>query len=216
MNVADRFFAKVAPDPSGSGCLVWMGALDSNGYGRFQDIGGRNMPAHRWLLERVYGRNEQRVADHLCRNTRCVRPSHLEFVTYSENVLRGVGPARTRAKAAARTHCIHGHELAGDNLYDYTSEAGKRSRICKACQRRNARSGRYHSRFALNQRRHRYNVAAKAASSRVLVLHGHGARALPSITVFAGDTEEMLVSEQARAVTLFREQLPRVQTGGKS
>jgi hypothetical protein len=174
MNAADRFFAKVTPGPNG--CLLWTGALDSNGYGRFQDVNGRNMPAHRWLLERVFGPNRDKVTDHLCRTPACVRPSHLEFVTASVNILRGVGPARCRARAAARTHCAHKHELSGANLYLYVSRAGKTSRMCKACMRTNNKTPSMKARRAATARDRR-------ARERIVL----------TVTAYAGDDGEPVV-----------------------
>lgn len=133
MNISERFFAKVEPALDGSGCLLWTGARSSEGYGIFT-INGRNVPAHRWLMDRGYGPIPKRMRiDHLCRNRGCVRPLHLEIVTNSVNVLRGVGPARQRAKWAARTHCNNNHPLSGANLYEYSGKNGYLSRRCKAC-----------------------------------------------------------------------------------
>lgn len=62
--------------------------------------------------------------DHLCRNTRCVNPLHLEPVTHHENVLRG------NAALARRTgKCKRGHPLIEGNLY-YRTDG---SRSCKTC-----------------------------------------------------------------------------------
>lgn len=58
--------------------------------------------------------------DHLCRNTLCCNPLHLEAVSRQENIRRGVGNVKT--------HCKAGHELTADNRY----ENGGR---CVACKR---------------------------------------------------------------------------------
>lgn len=200
MNASDRFFAKVKPDPSG--CLIWTGALDSNGYGRFQDIGGRNVPAHRWLLERVFGRNENLVADHLCRNPSCVRPTHLEFVTASINILRGVGPARNRERAASRTHCSREHPLSGENLYVFVDGRGKKQRRCLTCQRERVRTPetrRYHATYG---RMRRLNERLSQGAGRVVVLQGTCGPTF-SVEVFAGDTAERLAVDTSRALARY-------------
>lgn len=213
MNAADRFFAKVTPDPNGSGCLLWTGALDSNGYGRFQDASGRNMPAHRFLLERIHGRMEGFVTDHLCRTPACVRPSHLEFVTPGENIRRGVGPERTRAKAAARTHCARGHELTGDNLYRYSGGNGRMSRICKACQRENSKhhAPRLRPIRALEQRCRRANEKLLASRPIVAILH-HPRGPLVHVEVKAGDTPAEIEAAQADAIAHYLETVRAVRS----
>lgn len=62
-----------------------------NGYGRLRR-NGRSIPAHRYSYEvRVGPIPEGLELDHLCRNTQCVNPDHLEPVTGAENRRRGVG-----------------------------------------------------------------------------------------------------------------------------
>lgn len=46
------------------------------------------------------------VIDHLCGIPRCVNPSHLELVTFRENVLRGNSIS---AQYARSTECANGH-----------------------------------------------------------------------------------------------------------
>ena len=65
------------------------------------------------------------VLDHLCRNTRCVRPDHLEPVTQGENVARG-----DRHKIP-RTHCAEGHLLDEANTVRRSG-----ARVCRICRKR--------------------------------------------------------------------------------
>ena len=117
---SERFWAKV--DTSGD-CWVWTKALTTTGYGSFGNGPGKGRKAHRWSYEEAYGEiPEGLVIDHLCRNTKCVRPSHLEAVTFAENVRRGIH--------ATKTHCKHGH--AFDEQNTYRTKQGRR--ICKACR----------------------------------------------------------------------------------
>lgn len=50
--------------------------------------------------------------DHLCRNRRCVNPTHMEVVTPNENWRRGASPVGINAR---KTHCKHGHEFTPEN-----------------------------------------------------------------------------------------------------
>lgn len=71
---------------------------------------------------------EKLVCDHLCRNTKCVNPCHIEIVTNRENVLRGFSPIAMQAR---QTHCKNGHEFSPANTY----LTKKGSRTCKTCQK---------------------------------------------------------------------------------
>lgn len=85
-----------------NGCHVWIGALVGryNKYGRFFD-GSRNVPAHRWAYERAKGPIPAGFEiDHLCDDTRCVNPLHLEPTSPAENLRRQV-ERRRLAKSAA-------------------------------------------------------------------------------------------------------------------
>lgn len=127
-----RFWAKVdlnGPVMPGmdTPCWVWIGAK-ARGYGRFQDGSGSVVQAHRFSYELGDPIPEGQHLDHLCRNPACVRPNHLEAVSCRTNVLRGVGAS---AVNAAKTECIHGHPLEGENLY--VKPSGYRE--CRTCTR---------------------------------------------------------------------------------
>lgn len=67
--------------------------------------------AHRFAYEEIHGPiPEGLTLDHLCRNTLCVNPAHLEPVTLQVNQKRGYGNGR---KAA----CPHGHDYDESNTY---------------------------------------------------------------------------------------------------
>lgn len=82
-------------------CWEWKMAKDKEGYGRisFRNKGSKttHLKAHRWMYENLIGKiPEKMVIDHLCQNTSCVNPSHMEPVTIRENTIRGIA-AKKRA-----------------------------------------------------------------------------------------------------------------------
>lgn len=92
--LAERFWSKVDKEDS-DGCWLWVGGYSGGKNGRYGcfSIGGRRggmRPAHRVAYELLVGPiPEGMVLDHLCHNTRCVNPRHLEPVSQEENMGRG-------------------------------------------------------------------------------------------------------------------------------
>ena len=71
------------------GCWEWIGAKGKGGYGSFSVKGGTRL-AHRCMYTKLVGPIPwDKELDHLCHNTWCVNPAHLEPVDHGENVFRG-------------------------------------------------------------------------------------------------------------------------------
>lgn len=100
----ERFWSKVEKTDT---CWLWTGGTRGRGgYGCYvRDR--RNWLAHRWSYTVHVGPiPEGKVIDHLCRNTSCVRPEHLEAVTLEEN-------SRRASRSRDMSHCGRGHDMSG-------------------------------------------------------------------------------------------------------
>lgn len=136
MDTTKRFWAKVNVGSGQNDCWLWQAWNNGRGYGLIK-VNGKAVLAHRYSYELAYGPiGLGRVIDHLCRQPGCVNPSHLEAVTQKVNTERAVGPVWERRRN--QTHCVYGHELAGDNLY--VRKDGKRA--CKTCKNQATRKAR--------------------------------------------------------------------------
>lgn len=121
---AAKFMARVTI--MDSKCWEWKHPRTRHGYGIFS-IGRDTILAHRlsywWHVGPI---PEGLTLDHLCRNTSCVNPAHLEAVSATVNILRGFGPPAVNAR---KTHCKNGHPLDGDNL-GYSPLGHRHCRLC--------------------------------------------------------------------------------------
>lgn len=129
MHLPERFWSKVAKTET---CWLWKGANNGR-YGRFAVSHSDVQYAHRVMYEANNGSIPNGLQiDHLCRNTICVNPSHLEAVTPRENVLRSSSVASVRARI---TQCPSGHPY--DQANTHTSKLNQRH--CRLCRRNRER-----------------------------------------------------------------------------
>ncbi len=136
MRPDERFWAKVEKLPDG--CWAWTANKHTTGYGSFWD-GGRTWRAHRWAFERFCRPLEDGESiDHLCRNTSCVNPDHLEAVTPMENNRRAALGGAERGQQT--TTCVNGHEKSVENVYRHgTSWHCRKCRSEATARRRKAK-----------------------------------------------------------------------------
>lgn len=103
-------------------CWPWIGNT-KNGYGVIRAGAARagTLYAHRIGFELTNGPiPEEMTIDHICVNTLCQNPAHLQAISRAENS----GLAKRRW-----THCVNGHEFTEANTY--WRKEGRRS--CRAC-----------------------------------------------------------------------------------
>lgn len=111
------------------GCWEWMGATNQYGYGAFTIRLNHNerlqMGSHRIAYELSMGHPipEGLSIDHLCRNTKCVNPQHLEPVTQRVNTLRGLSLSGINARKRECPKCGGSYEM---------DSRGKR--FCRKCK----------------------------------------------------------------------------------
>lgn len=105
-------------------CWEWLGALDRDGYPRIT-IDGMSVNAAKYAYEQIVAPIPKGLhTDHLCRNKKCVNPTHIEPVTPAENNRRRL------LYYNKVTVCKRGHKLISDNIY----KNGKNSTTCKICK----------------------------------------------------------------------------------
>lgn len=111
-------------------CWPWPGAKSDRGYA---SVNSKTVPGctsrygHRLVYTLVKGPIPPGLTlDHLCRNTMCVNPAHLEPVTKHINQLRSGDP---KYLAFVNGTCIRGHKV-------------EKGIYCRICRNKNAREWR--------------------------------------------------------------------------
>ncbi len=129
-----------------SGCLYFMGARRTTGYGAVGVDSGKVAQAHRVVWEHHNGAIPPgMVIMHLCDNKPCVNIDHLRCDTQSANLRDMVAKGRHvigRSRHADKTHCPQGHsyaEYGRIRIYKGLRAGGvtvdQPGRVCMECNR---------------------------------------------------------------------------------
>lgn len=141
------------------GCWVWCGTRDAHGYGRVvvPTLLSRcqmSMMAHRISYEYFVGEiPDGLVIDHLCNNTSCVNPDHLEPKTIYENARRGF------RNGISGTNRYEPGDVCRKGLHIFTSESdlvkmpSERGRRCKKCLKERVKRRYRECKASINARR---------------------------------------------------------------
>jgi len=121
----ERIMEKVNKDGplwNGIPCWEFKGAL-GHGYGRVSMPPGKSALVHRVVYQSLVGPLPSRIElDHLCKNTKCCNPAHLEPKTHSVHM-----------KKNKKDHCINGHLRTAENTL-YLPNGKRKCLICKRIQ----------------------------------------------------------------------------------
>ncbi|MGW6310135.1 endonuclease VII domain-containing protein [Streptomyces niveus] len=112
-----------------SGCLIWQGSLNKDGHPIWfepdteKGKGSKRTVVARWLYERD---NEELVKGQVlrrtCRNKRCVAPGHASPGKVCRYQMPGV--------TVFPSHCVNGHALIDENLYQHPNRNAWECRQC--------------------------------------------------------------------------------------
>ncbi len=154
----NKFWSKVKIINDDNSCWLWTGATkdktQENSYGVInighKQTGKRStVLAHRisWVIENK--KEPDGVIDHQCFNRRCVRPSHLKDMTWSENA--------GRHEQQFLPECKNGHKKTKEN----TKLNNNGHKICMDCVRVKDRL-RYKEKYAKDKLKYKHTSEMQA------------------------------------------------------
>src|SRR5215831_9353984 len=85
INTLQNIFSRTIRDEE-SGCLLYMGALDKDGYPKISYQGRMRLGSH-VVYEMIHGTISEGEIDHICHVRRCVEPTHLRALPHRDNII---------------------------------------------------------------------------------------------------------------------------------
>jgi hypothetical protein len=139
-SLRERFMEFVYPEPN-SGCWLWGGSVDRNGYGqiriRQKGLGSLRFATHISLELAARPLPTGLLACHSCDFPPCVNPDHLFAGTQMDNVHDSMAKGRNRPPPPSvkgsrplKEACVNGHVFASDGVYLRPDG----SRACRMCR----------------------------------------------------------------------------------
>lgn len=122
---------RVEPGPEKTPCWIWLGSVNTEGYGNMQ-VNGVVSYVHRIAYTHWKGPIPHNLEiDHLCARRSCFNPDHLDAVSHRVNRLRG------RNAQTEKAACKNGHGYNDQNtLWAQQTNANGTTymkRICRRC-----------------------------------------------------------------------------------
>lgn len=118
-----------------SGCLVWTGSRQSNGYGRIRVSPGKRRTVHTVAYEARHGAIPAGMkVCHTCDNKPCIEDAHHFLGTQADNMRDMASKGRGR-RVERRTTCRYGHARSREN----TRIDRNGREICRVCRRKGGR-----------------------------------------------------------------------------
>lgn len=133
LDLRRRIESRSVPEPN-TGCWLWLGAYDPNGYGAIKVDGkkiGTHIAAYRAFKPDGETINLSRGGfwiDHICMTSACVCPDHLRAVTPRVSVLENSNSIVARHARAINAKCGH----------PFNAVDKKGFRYCRPCRLKKA------------------------------------------------------------------------------
>lgn len=142
LNYTDHEGAFAARRKRDGDCIVWTGALSTDGYGHLK-VQGRDVKVHRYAWERKNGPiPDGLLIDHMCWNRACVNVEHLRLANRTQNAQNRIGAQSTSRSGIRGVSQLKGGRWQSlvkvDGVYHYQFSATAEEAEQKAIAMRRA------------------------------------------------------------------------------